>query len=158
MRICTSSNITSCFIPDIFIIYRIISVVNIIFLYCCPVCNGRIGFYPLGGVPFQTCPGAVQSLGFYPQAVESQFQTVFDFAGLGPVIGVVFINVFSSLAFSSQDATLVSSIIRSCLHIGIVTTAHNFVIDNNGGIKQHGVLVRIGHTAHITTTVQGSYI
>ena len=92
----------------------------------------------------------VPALGLDGEVVEVDFQTVLNIAS---TIGVV--GTFLGTTEHTTPICSVQSI--TCRHIGIVTTAHQFLEDDQTTVESVSVLARNSHTTHITTAEERAY-
>ena len=89
---------------------------------------------------------------FYSQTIEFQNQSILD--------SITF-EIGCLLCGRTKDTSLITSIQLNIIlildrYIGIITSTHHFVIDNDRSIENHLVHTLIGHTADVATTEEGT--
>ena len=91
------------------------------------------------------------------QTVKVKLQTVFDITSSFSIISIDF--TFGRGANQATCEGCIKLEGRICLvkllrHVGIVTTSHQFIIDNHLMSEVDGGLIRNSHTTHVTTAIE----
>ena len=88
------------------------------------------------------------------QVIHVQLDTVLDLACCCSIVGIIFVRGVSALVLCTQNTSAIGRIILASLHIGIVTTSHDFLKDNQTTVNVIGVLASNRHASHVTTAVE----
>ena len=83
------------------------------------------------------------------QVLKVDFNTVLD-------LSTLHISILFLLCSSTDNTTLIGCIIRTSLHIGIITATHKLLVDINTLINGENLLTLDGHTTNVTTTIEGA--
>ena len=97
----------------------------------------------------------VPTSGLDCQVIQVQLDTVLDLACCCSIVGIIFVRGVSALVLCTQNTSAIGRIKSvACLHIGIVTTSHDFLKDNQTTVNVIGVLASNRHASHVTTAIE----